>query len=333
MSSKLRLKTFLSAALQHTGFLHLLKNRRNGKQAFVLMYHRVIASLHEEKIPVQPGMYVTRDSFQEQADFLKKHFHVLPLAELVHRMEAGRSISGCCALTFDDGWLDNLLHGFPVLRALNLPATIFLATEFIGTDRLFWPEELSSCLQGLESVDKSRYDTMLHLILGNAPASSEERQDMAIIALKSWEPQRRDDFLAELRQAQELPASDRMLMNWDEVREMHASGLIEFGAHTHNHVMLDQVPLAEAAQEIKLSRDEIERQLGVAPTLFAYPNGNYTAELEALLARHGFKAAVTTRKDWVQKGVSPFAIPRIGMHEDVSNTIPLFLARIFFKRF
>ena len=333
MSSKLRLKTFLSAALQLTGFLHLLKNCRSENQAFVLMYHRVIASLHEEKIPVQPGMYVTRDSFQQQVEFLKKNFHVLPLVELVQRMEAGRSISGCCALTFDDGWLDNYLHGFPVLRTLNLPATIFLATGFIGTNRLFWPEELSSCLQGLESVDKSRNDKALQSILGNAQGSSEERLDKAIMTLKTWEPQRRDDFLAELRQAHQLPAADRMLMNWDEVREMHASSLIEFGAHTHNHVMLDQVSLADAEQEIKLCRDEIERQLGIAPTLFAYPNGNYTPELEALLVRHGFKAAVTTRKDWLKKGGEPFTIPRIGMHEDVSNTIPLFLSRLLFKRF
>ena len=122
-------------------------------------------------------------------------------------------------------------------------------------------------------------------------------------------------------------------MNWDEIRGMQASGLIEFGAHTHSHVMLDQVSLAEAEQEIQLSRDEIERQLGVAPTLFAYPNGNYTPELEALLVRHGFKAAVTTRKDWLKMGVSLFRIPRIGMHEDVSNTIPLFLSRLLFKRF
>lgn len=301
--------------------------------SFVLMYHRVISSSLQDDCFVQPGMRITERTFWIQSSFLKSRFQIVSFVDLLERLRSGRSIDGYCAITFDDGWLDNYTCAFPVLQELQLPATIFLATGLIGTDRLFWPEELSSYLQRIESVDKFSHDKIMRSILGNVPDNPEERLDMAIMALKSWEPQRREDFLAELRQAHHHPASGRMLMNWDEVREMQSSGLIEFGAHSHNHVMLDQVSLAEAEQEIKLSRDEIERQLGVAPTLFAYPNGNYTPELEALLMRHGFKAAVTTRKDWFKKGVSPFAIPRIGMHEDVSSTIPLFFTRIHFKRF
>lgn len=327
------IKKYVANFLYKISCLHLFKNYKYKNFSFILSYHRVYQPFHNHKNFVQPGMFVFVDTLKKQFLFLKSNFTVLPLFELIHRLEIGLDTSNCCAITFDDGWLDNYTFAYPVLKELQLPATIFLATGFIGTDRLFWPEELSSCLQGLESVDKSRYDKILQLILGNVPASSEERLDKAIMALKSWEPQKREDFLAGLRLAPQLSVAGRMLMNWDEVREMQASGLIEFGAHSHNHVMLDQVSLAEAEQEIKLSRDEIEHQLGVAPTLFAYPNGNYTPELEVLLIRHGFKGAVTTRKDWFGKGDSPFTIPRIGMHEDVSNTIPLFLARILFKRF
>lgn len=332
MINKLTIKKFLFSTFYFFRVFDKICKERIKTSAFILTYHRVLSSAFSEDIYIQPGVRVLETSFRSHVTFLNSQFHIVSLIELFERLRLGENISGYCAITLDDGWLDNYTCAFPVLHELQLPATIFLATGLIGTDRMFWPEELAACLQRIEFVDKLRYAHILQTIIGNVPASSEERLDKVIMALKSWEPQRREDFLAELRQAHHLPAAGRMLMNWDEVREMHASGLIDFGAHSHNHVMLDQVPFSEAEQEIKLSRDEIEHQLGVAPTLFAYPNGNYSPDLEALLIRHGFKGAVTTRKDWVGKGASPFTIPRIGMHEDVSSTIPLFLARILFKR-
>ena len=335
MSSKLRLKTFLSAALQHTGFLHLLKNRRTNNQAFVLMYHRVIASLDEEKIPVQPGMYVTWDSFQKQAEFLKQYFHVLPLTELVRRMEAGRCIDGCCALTFDDGWLDNSVYAYPVLQELNLPATIFLATGFVGTMRLFWPEEITFYLGHPEVLEKGRDDAVLKSFVDKIPKKgpADSRFDHAIVLLKAMSPAKREEVVSAMRGLSEANLPGRMLMNWDEIRRMQAGGLVDFGAHSHNHVIFDQVSLEEVEKEIVLSRQVMEKQLGVAPDLFAYPNGNHTPDVQLLLKKHGFKAAVTTRKGWYDRNVSLFEMPRIGMHEDVSNTASMFFARILLRRF
>lgn len=114
---------------------------------------------------------------------------------------------------------------------------------------------------------------------------------------------------------------------------MKKSGLVNFGAHTANHVILDQVSLQEAEREIIQSRKELENQLSVRPELFAYPNGNYNRDLPVILLRNNFKGAVNTHKKWFGKEVPLFGIPRIGIHEDVSCTIPLFFARILLKRF
>ena len=335
MSSKLRLKIFLSAALHHIGFLNLLKNSRTLNQAFVLMYHRVIASLQEEKIPVHPGMYVTQDSFKKQIDFLKNHFHVLPLTEILHRLERRRSIAGCCALTFDDGWLDNSVYAYPVLQELNLPATIFLATGFVGTDRLFWPEEVAFYLSHPDVLERGRADAVLKSFLDSMPENEieEARLDHAIVHLKSMSPAVREEVITAMRRLSGVILPGRMLMNWDEIRRMQAGGLVNFGAHSHNHVILDQVSLEEVEKEIVLSRQVMEKQLGVTPDLFAYPNGNHTPDVQLILKKNGFKAAVTTRKGWFDRNVSLFEIPRIGMHEDVSKTASMFFARILLRRF
>ncbi|MCK4536462.1 MAG: polysaccharide deacetylase family protein, partial [Desulfuromonadales bacterium] len=171
--------------------------------------------------------------------------------------------------------------------------------------------------------------------LNEVPCNSGEEAflDNAVLTLKGWSPHEREKVLEHLRSAGTTPPPGRLLMNWEEAREMQASGLITFGAHTVNHVILDQVPQRQAEEEIVRSLQELESRLGVRPELFAYPNGNVTGDLRAILKRNGFRGAVTTRKGLIGEGVSLFEIPRIGMHEDVSRTIPLFLARILLKRF
>jgi peptidoglycan/xylan/chitin deacetylase (PgdA/CDA1 family) len=122
-------------------------------------------------------------------------------------------------------------------------------------------------------------------------------------------------------------------MGWEEAKQMLASGLISFGAHSVNHVILDQVSAHEAEQEIVQSFHDIHSHLGITPALFAYPNGNFTSRIKTILQEHGFKGAVTTRKGNVSGETDPFELPRIGIHQDISSTVPLLQARMHLKHF
>lgn len=331
MSIKMSVKSILATFIHTSGGIKFWRNFRQNNETFVLMYHRIIENVELEKTTVQPGMFVTKSTFRSQMNFLKSQFHVLPVDELVERIETGRSVENCCAITFDDGWHDNYTLGFSVLKEFRLPATIFMATGFIGTHRLFWPEELSFYLKQQQI---SHPNNAVIQLIEKLPerCADVDRLEFAIKIMKSKSPQAREKIMASLRES--CPTyPGRLLMNWQEAKEMLDSGLIHFGAHTEQHVILDQIPLAQARQEIIRSRRTLENRLGTSPTLFAYPNGNYTAELPTLLKQNGFKAAVTTRKGWFEKNVSLYEIPRIGIHEDVSRTIPLFSARILLDRF
>ncbi len=281
------------------------------------MYHRVTAPRGAGPDPVQPGMHVSASTFRSHVDFLKDNFRVLPLSELVSRIADGGNAGGCCSITFDDGWRDNFENAFPVLREYGVPATIFLASGYIGTDRRFWPDELACRLRSEEKGE----------------GGGERRLERAIEEMKSRTPCERERILENLRADAPVRFMDRVMMTWDEAREMRDSGLAGFGAHTVNHVILDQVPLQEAESEIARSREEIEGRLDVPIDLFAYPNGNFNRDLQGVLARNKFRGAVTTGKGWIGTGTDPLEIPRIGMHEDVSCTLPLFLSRILLKKF
>lgn len=337
--NKLYVKKLISSALSMSGTLTSLEKHCLNNKAFVLMYHRILKLTNLQGVNYQPGMYVSTDSFSKQIAFLKDRFEVVFLEDIVERIINGENVDGLCAITFDDGWRDNFTDAFPVLKASCVPATIFLATDYVGTGRIFWPEELCYYFDR-NMVDKPAFD--------NAPPSyirfSEEIScfhkcmretffDRSIEILKAYSPSDREEILGYFRGMLKADPMPRQMLNWDEVREMLSSGLVRFGAHTVNHEILDQVPLENARDEISKSRGDIEQILGCKVSTFAYPNGNYNESIRDFLAESGFKAAVTTRKGFLARGAPLMEVPRIAMHEDVSNTIPMFRSRILFRKF
>lgn len=312
--------------------LALLKGMRTRENCFILNYHRLLSTRINGNGYVQPGMYVTANTFRQHLEILNDRFIVLSLNELADRVKAGKSIGGCCAITFDDGWQDNYALAFPIFTEMAVPVTVFLATAFVGSERMFWPEELSFYLRQEEVKTFILSGGTKLLTVKSSHYTDEIFFDDIIQTVKSLSPEKRNELLNQLRTASSKYPVDRLLLNWEEVKSMHASGFCSFGSHTANHVILDQVSLKEAELEISRSKEELELHLGRS-TLFAYPNGNYSYALQDILKRHGFSVAVTTQKGWVDMRTNLLAIPRISMHEDVSNTKSLLFARILLRSF
>ena len=117
----------------------------------ILMYHRVNDAL------TPSDLIISLRKFEEQMRYLKRFCHVVRLEDLwdtySNKRELPRRRKPQVVITLDDGYRDNYLNAFPVLKKLGLPATIFLATGFIGKDKkiakyqhmpspdmLSWPE-------------------------------------------------------------------------------------------------------------------------------------------------------------------------------------------------
>lgn len=332
-------KSAITGGLYYSGLLRCLLRKRFQDKSFILMYHRIVHAPGKDANLLQPGMYVTDNTLQKHLAFLKKRFSIIPLSEMVSRINLGQPIGGCCSITFDDGWRDSYDIAFPLLKRYQVPAMVFLATGYIGTNKWFWPEELTWCLEMLLKQDAGYAETN-DLIKHFLPAMDRSRKknhtdliDGALERVKKYRPDERDALLDAMRKALPDRSKDRLLMNWDEVTEMHESGLVSFGAHTVNHSYLDQVDQGAARFEISLSKQIIEDRLDAAVTLFAYPNGNYTLPIIGMLEQSGFLGAVTTKRGYVDKNIHLMEMPRISMHDDVSRTIPLFFSRLLFSFF
>ena len=117
----------------------------------------------------------------------------------------------------------------------------------------------------------------------------------------------------------DLP-SERVLLDWTEVREMAAQG-VSFGSHSCSHRILTNIPLSEVSRELIESRNAMVQQ-GVTPSsAFCYPNGNFNPAIQELVRESGYRAAVGCEigLEGIRPG-DPYALKRVSLHEDSSSS-------------
>jgi len=123
------IKDVLGRTLFASGFdAVLLRN-----SAVVVAFHRV-----QETVAPGDGLTVSLALFESHCRFYARHFRVVPLREIVEKLETGQRLDRELAITFDDGYLDNFEHAAPVLERLSLPATFFVVTQWMGTRKVAW---------------------------------------------------------------------------------------------------------------------------------------------------------------------------------------------------
>lgn len=305
---------------------------RHRGRVVILTYHRVVSDHMVQDEHIQAGMYVRGQSFEAHINYLRKHFNIISLDDLLDLWQTNRlkSHQSYCVITFDDGWKDNYQFAFPVLMKYRIPATIFLVTDFIGTARWFWPDHmmllLEKCRQHTTGeADRKAVSTILAETIGVTLSAGDSIDPDAIIEFcKGVEVDRIHRIIDRLSRAlhMDLP-TQRVLLNWDEVREMAGKG-VTFGSHSGSHRIMTQIPLSEVKTELIDSRNTMLQQ-GIKPVpVFCYPNGNFDRDIQELVRESGYLAAVGCEVGLERNRPGDlFALKRIGLHEDSSASVPL----------
>lgn len=262
----------------------------------ILMYHSVV----RDSLDLHHSCFISQSSFRNQLGYLRKHFQVLPLSDAVERMRSGAIDRPTAAITFDDGFQNNYDFAFPILREASLPATIFVTTGLVDSSDTLWfcrlHRALSATTQPSLSYDGSTFDLSGPAGKSRAAAAIEE-------TLKKFpHPQLLEELrriILRLGQDPDLPIetdSPFRMLSRAAIAEMAASGLVEFGAHSHNHAILSLLSPQEQRNEVEQSMMAVRELTGRPCELFAYPNGrkqDYDAETIGMLAACGVRAAVT----------------------------------------
>jgi peptidoglycan/xylan/chitin deacetylase (PgdA/CDA1 family) len=330
---KALLRELVASILYRCGILGLLADRRLRGRAVVLTYHRVLPLASLAESPSHPGIIVSDDSFRKQMAWLSRKFRCLDLDAFIDGVTGRRPFERrSCLVTFDDGWRDNLTHAFPVLQTYAVPAVIFLAAGFIGSRRRFWQERLAELIREARrhGAASAELKERLERCLRADDAQLQAEISLVTTALKQQKADDVEKLIARLSalvgQDESEGDGDRHFLTWQEVRSMADAG-IEFGAHGLSHTILTR-PDAQVSTELIESKRLVEQKVGKPVAAFCYPNGEYDDMIARDVREGGYRAAFSTEPGYVSSGDDAYAIKRINIHENMTRTIPLFLARI-----
>jgi peptidoglycan/xylan/chitin deacetylase (PgdA/CDA1 family) len=300
---------------------------------WILMYHRILPPDDLRTEAEEPGMIVTPETFRKHIGWLRPKFELIHLGEWVQRARQGKSVPRkACAITFDDGWRDNHEFAFPILEETGAPATVFAVSHMIGTEGAFWPNRLARILNTPEfhETQSPALDWLRKLVPTTLALPLDRDQVSSVISAAKALPDREiSERLDRIEHEIHLdPPAGRSLLNWDELRAMAQSGLVEVGSHTCRHVRLNDAMSAEqTTHEILDSQRLLQEQLDRPVRLFCYPNGDVTPAGLDLVRKH-YDGAVTTQMGINTPDTSPYQLMRTAIHEDISARRSAFFARL-----
>jgi peptidoglycan/xylan/chitin deacetylase (PgdA/CDA1 family) len=339
MTVKKYLKTIFCFLLYYSGALHIYLKysflRRKEYPAIIIDYHGFMKPGLKTMEDV-PTVRVAIDDFCEQLEFLKRYFSVVPLDVIVKTLNEKKVFEKpTIAITSDDGYKDNYDLLFPVLKENGASATIFLATGSVGTDEKIWTERLSYLITHSE-VKKLVFEELYPSEEFEVSSWQGKRQAYVRFKkkLKDFHTKKRDEYIDEIALRLGNPSVNfgATMLSWDQVREMADAGII-FGAHTVRHPILSKIPVEEAKEEIILSKEKIEKELGTRVCHFAYPNGreeDFSIELAQYCREIGFESISTCcyGNNWNAEDV--WALKRVGAQLPLAN-FAVDIIRLFHK--
>lgn len=273
----------------------------------VFIFHRVLT----RPDPLFPGE-ADLVRFNEILGWIGDVFNVMPLSAGLDALKAGVLPTRAAAITFDDGYADNLTNAAPLLTTHGMSATFFIAAGFLDGGIMFNDVIIESVRRTPHNELSLEALELAHLPVGTT--DDKRRAIAAILEKVKYLPQAQRAEAAALvrdRAGVDLP-TDLMLTSY-ELISLRDLGM-EIGAHTMTHPILSSVSEATAKREIEDGRERLEEILKQRVSVFAYPNGkrgrDYGDEHVKMVRDAGFDYGMST--DWgvVRRSSDLFQLPR-----------------------
>ncbi len=287
-------------------------------QVRVLAYHGV-DERHEPLLNFD-GFHVHPELFERHLRTLRGHYRVVALRDLVECFRGGRKPPRrSVAITFDDGYRNNLAYAAKLLGEFCMPATFFVTTGFIDeTHRTWWFELRDAVKRTLSAelpMDRS-------LGKDNIPLHYIGQRKLAIVGLerelKSLRSEDREARLRAIYSALNIEPSKELpypMMTWDDINELQSRGH-EIGAHTVSHISLAHESDATVGDEVRLSIARIAEKTGRTPVLYSYPYGeahHSSSAIAKIVQEAGCIGGVTTIEGFNRDDTHPFLLKRVNV--------------------
>jgi len=225
------------------------------------------------------------EKFEAQLKYLIEKFNIISLSDLHDHLFNNKNLPPKPLLiTFDDGDISVLQNGMPILKKYKLPSVLFVITQLIDSDNMFW------CRQ-VEAVFKKQ-----------GKSYHEARQKIKL--LKKMPNSERVNYLDSLAMVKGLQLTS------DDLHVLQKEKMF-IGNHTHTHPMINNCTEHEIEQELGKVKTLFEKWNFDGYPVFAYPNGNYDAKSEKILEKNGVHFAFLFDHQINKESIDPMRISRI----------------------
>lgn len=298
----------------------MTQDRSASRRYPILAYHGV-ASFPGEGIENFSGKHVNADEFERHISFMREKMNPIRLREMADVLSAGRPLpQGSVAVTFDDSYKNIRDTALPILKKYGIPATFFISTGFIGTNKRFWTDRVEHIIN-LTKINSfnlafNGQDSYFDL-------SSREFRIRAVIEIKGLLKKvssiKRDLAVERLREKLGVHDNGDTISNyenlsWEDVSTLNDPPLYEIGGHTENHEILSYLDEERLNSEIFICLKDLKEHLGCPADLFSYPEGqadHFNDHVISILKKYGIKICPTAIYGFNSLNTDPFYLKRI----------------------
>lgn len=293
--------------------------RLDDQELAIFLFHGVITD-YTCGVRNYTGKHITSELFARCIASVAREGNALSMDEVLHYCETRNPFPpNSFAITFDDGFENNLTVAAPILDDFDVPATIYVTTEFVEKNRMSWIDRIENAVEhAAEQMIRPRW-TRESFTLSNTESricflksvrkyvKSSPNCDANLFA---------DELCGELG-FDANPEGDGELdrkMSWEQVRMAAQSEIITIGGHSHTHPILSFLSPQQLDYELDSCLDLLREKAGIGPTHFSYPEGLghcYSEEVIRELKKRGVRCSPTAIDGTNGAGYDPFRLRRI----------------------
>lgn len=306
---------------------------RGSDGAVILLYHRVAEPAQDPF-----GLCVSPARFEEHLQLLSTSFNVIPISDLVTKLPAGTLPPASVAVTFDDGYVDNLENAQPLLTRYHVPATVYVTSGCPG-GRFWWDELATTVLTGdlPPKVSAPLGDDVIEWSspVGTTAGRRRLLHDIHRTCL-GLSRQAREALLQRVLACITGGDSGKArALDVDELVALARSDLVEIGAHTLSHCSLAHLSESDQRQEICGCKEQLQSLIRRDVRHFSYPFGrrsDYSRRTIEVVRGCGYESACTSQMNLAVARTGLFELPRLWVRNCPQHVLARTLTRWFGRR-
>jgi peptidoglycan/xylan/chitin deacetylase (PgdA/CDA1 family) len=311
MNERSKLKSAAKKALLASRALRLMQK----KGVAVLMYHSVKDSRAEHANTLGDIVHST-SVFRQQMELLARRCSPVTMDDVLQFMQGEKDLPAqCFAVTFDDGYADNLEIAAPILDQLGIPGAFYVTVGYVETGKLPWAVRVRYAFASTKQESWTAPNGASFLF-----SDADKRHAAFAHAcqyLSALTGAEQESAVLQIEQRLSVPSLNQpdLMLKWDQVRALAKHGHV-VGSHTVSHPNLAYVKDdASLRHELQESKRQLDAQLGSPVRHFSYPVPalipHWDSRTVAVSRYAGYATAVTTNPGMVSRHDDPLSLRRV----------------------